>query len=222
MANREQRSKDKMKMKQKKEKQQNLKQHTGERGDDEDESGDSFQGFNLHSCQAKMDDAVNKFKTHLQSVTVGRASPGVLENISVLAYGAPTPLKGLAQIANRGAQLLVVNPHDPETLKAIEKAIRDSDLNANPIVEGSSVHVPFPKPTREYRDELLKQIAVKAEDSRTRIRTTRKNALDDLRKLKLPQDDEQASKRDIQRVTDEAIDDINSALKNKETDINTV
>jgi ribosome recycling factor len=212
LANREQRNHDKHKMKQKQAKQ---KAH-------DDAPSEAGSSFDTSRCKLHMESIMTKFKQSLSILRVGRAVPSFLDAVVVNAYGAPTPLKALAQVTVKGPQLLVVNVHDTGLLKSVEKAINGAGLGVSTSIENNSVHVPLPKPTREYRDELIKQASRKAEETKAALRQARQTAMNELKKANLPQDDNERGKQRIQKQLDDVMGITTQLLKEKETEINTV
>jgi ribosome recycling factor len=162
---------------------------------------------------------VNQFGT----VRTGRANPHLLDRVMVDYYGAQTPLKQLATLSAPEARLLTVSPYDKSAMKAIEKAIRDSDLGLNPSNDGNIIRLVVPELTEERRRELVKQVRHIAEEGRIGIRNVRRDVMHDLRELKnegeLGEDEEKRAEAELQKLTDERIAELDGLLKQKEAEI---
>jgi ribosome recycling factor len=157
------------------------------------------------------------------SVRTGRASPVLLDRIVVDYYGAPTPLRQLATISAPEARLLSVQPYDKSSIKAIEKAINESDLGLNPSNDGNVVRLVVPELTEERRRDLVKVARHIAEEGRVAIRNVRRDVMHDLRELKgageAGSDDEHRAEVELQKLTDSNITELDALLKGKEEEI---
>jgi ribosome recycling factor len=156
----------------------------------------------------------------------GRASPALVEHVTVDYYGAPTPLKQLAAITAPEPRLIVIQPWDAKLVPEIEKAIQKADVGISPVVDGKLVRLPIPPLTGDRRDELVKLAHKIAEEGRISIRNARRDAnevLKDLKTKKQLGEDEHFNAHDqIQKLTDRYIEQINTLLKTKEQEIHSV
>jgi ribosome recycling factor len=161
----------------------------------------------------------NKFNT----VRTGRASPQLLDRVSVDYYGTPTPLKQLATLHAPEARLLTIQPYDKSSMKAIERAIQESDLGLTPNNDGQIIRLVIPEMTEERRKEMVKVARNVAEEGRVAIRNIRRDVMHDLRELKeageAGSDDEHRAEEALQKLTDDKIGELDAALKAKEADI---
>ena len=173
--------------------------------------------------ELKMKAAVDHFHEDLKQLRTGRASPAILDGVMVDYYGTPTPLNQVGNLAVPEPTLITLQPWDPTTLPAIEKAIRASDLDLNPQNDGKIIRIPVPPLTEERRKMLVKHAHKQAEEGRIAIRNIRRDANDHLKKLlkehELGEDDERHALAEVQKLTDEHIEQINEGLKNKEAEI---
>uniref|UniRef100_A0A6V3TWY6 Ribosome recycling factor domain-containing protein n=1 Tax=Lotharella globosa TaxID=91324 RepID=A0A6V3TWY6_9EUKA len=167
-----------------------------------------------------MDMLIEDLQNDLRKFRAGRASPEMIEDLSVRAYGASTPLKSVGQIAVRDAYNLTVTVHDPSLLEQIDADLRNSNaLNAATKVEGNRVVVTFPKSTKESRENLVKQVKKECEQIKTKVRKVRQNALDEIKSAKLTKDEQFQMKDDVQKITDDAVKSIDKILDSKSKDI---
>ncbi len=157
------------------------------------------------------------------SVRAGRASPALLDRIVVDYYGAQTPLKQLATIHAAEARLLTIQPYDKSSMKAIERAIQESDLGLTPNNDGAIIRLQIPEMTEERRRQMVKVARSVAEDGRIAIRNVRRDTMGDLRELKeagdTGSDDEHRAEDALQKLTDEKVSEVDHALKAKEAEI---
>jgi ribosome recycling factor len=174
-------------------------------------------------ARRRMDRSVEATHTEFNTVRTGRASPALLDRINVDYYGQPTPLKQLATISAPEPRLLSVQPFDPSSLKAIEKAILESDLGLTPSNDGNVIRLSIPELNEERRRDLVKVVHGVAEQGKVAVRNIRRDVLHDLRELKKEgeagEDDERRAEAELQRLTDEATGHIDEALKGKEEEI---
>ena len=157
------------------------------------------------------------------SVRTGKASPALVENIDVEAYGSQMKLKQLALITTPEPRLLVIQPFDASTTKDIEKAIKESKLGINPAVDGKIIRLPIPSLSEERRKDLVKGIKQMAEEARVRIRSARRDGIDGLKKAqkdgKITEDDLASYEKEIQKLTDGFTKKIDDSVTSKEADI---
>jgi len=177
--------------------------------------------FDMKKCNKSMNDAVIHLSTEYNNIHIGRAVPDIIENIQVAAYGgASVTLKSLGQVTNRGSQTLLVNVHDPATIKDVVKALENANLDLSPTIDGSkTIVVPFPKPTREGREKLAAVARGKAEECRAWIRRARKESLDELKKLTMAKDDTYRAEQAIQKVHDDFIEKVKNLSSTKEKEL---
>jgi ribosome recycling factor len=177
----------------------------------------------LADAKDRMGKSVDSTRGELATVRTGRASPHLLDRISVDYYGSQTPLKQLANVATSDARLLTVTPFDKGAIGAIEKAIQDSDVGLTPNNDGNLIRLQVPELTEERRREMVKVVHGVAEEGRVAIRNIRRDTMHDLRELKkegdVGEDDERRAETALQKQTDEAIAEIDELLKGKEAEI---
>jgi ribosome recycling factor len=174
-------------------------------------------------AKAKMRHSVDTLMRELQTMRTGRASVSMLDTIRVDYYGTPTPLNQVGNLAVPDPTLITLQPWDPSLVPAIEKAIRASDLDLNPQNDGKLIRIPVPQLTEERRKNLVKVAHKHAEDSRVAVRNVRRDVNEHLKKLlkdhELSEDDEKHALAEVQKLTDQHIDEIGAALKKKEAEI---
>lgn len=170
----------------------------------------------------KMDKAMEALEKRFTTVRAGRANPSSLDGIMVEYYGSMTPLKQLATISVPEARQLLIKPFDKSCLSAIEKAILASNLGYNPGNDGETIRIVIPELTEERRRELAKQVKAMAEDAKVTIRNLRREGLEDVEKLELPEDQEKGMEKDIQDMVNEYNKKIEALTKEKEQELLTV
>ncbi|MGN7386785.1 ribosome recycling factor [Sporosarcina sp. SAFN-015] len=177
----------------------------------------------MDQTKDRMDKAIGSFTRQLASIRAGRANASLLDRITVLYYGAPTPLNQMAGISVPEARLMVIQPYDKTTLGDIEKAILKSDIGITPSNDGSVIRLAVPALTEERRKELVKEVKKEAEDSKVAIRNIRRDANDELKKLEkngdITEDELRRESDDIQKLTDSYIVKIDEIAKDKENEI---
>ncbi|HSI14286.1 MAG TPA: ribosome recycling factor [Chthoniobacter sp.] len=177
----------------------------------------------LLETEATMEKGFEYMQHEFAAVRTGKASPALVENIDVEAYGAQMKLKQLAVITTPEPRLLVIQPFDGSTTKDIEKAIKESKLGINPIVDGKIIRLPIPALSEERRKDLVKGIKQMAEEARVRIRSSRREGIDTLKKAqkdgKITEDDLTNFEKEIQKLTDGFTKKIDEAILTKEADI---
>jgi ribosome recycling factor len=177
----------------------------------------------LGDAQQRMDKSVDATHEHFNSVRTGRAAPALLDRITIDYYGTPTPLKNLATINAPEPRMLTIQPFDPSSIKAIEKAIQESDLGLTPSNDGKLIRLPIPQLTEERRKELVKLVRHMAEEGRVAVRNVRRDAIKHLEELvrsgDAGDDDERAAEARVQKLTDEHVGKIDELLKHKEAEI---
>jgi ribosome recycling factor len=177
----------------------------------------------LADGRERMTKSVESIRHEFGSVRTGHATPALLDRINVDYYGAVTPLKQLATISAPEARLLTVQPYDKSSIKAIERAILESDIGLTPGNDGNVIRLNIPELTEERRKQLVKVVRGIAEDGRVAIRNIRRDVMHDLRELKeagdTGSDDEHRAEVELQKVTDASIAELDELLKHKEDDI---
>ena len=177
----------------------------------------------LKDAGERMTKSVEATRSEFATVRTGRASPHLLDRVDVDYYGTTTPLKQLANVSASEARLLTVTPYDKSSIKAIEKAIMESDLGLTPSNDGNVVRLTIPELTEERRKDLVKVVHGIAEGGRVAIRNVRHGVQHDLRDLKSSgdagADEEHRAEADLQKLTDKHIKEIDSLLAGKEEEI---
>ncbi len=177
----------------------------------------------LQDAGERMSKAVQSAHYEFSTVRTGRASSALLERIVVDYYGAPTPLNQLSTISAPEARLITVQPYDKSSIKAIEKAINESDVGLTPSNDGNLVRLVVPELTEERRRELVKVVRHLAEEGRVAIRNVRRDVMSDLRELKSEgqagSDDEHRAEVELQKLTDAKVGELEKMLEAKEQEI---
>ncbi|HEX3688797.1 MAG TPA: ribosome recycling factor [Solirubrobacteraceae bacterium] len=177
----------------------------------------------LADARERMTKSVESTRHEFGSVRTGRATPALLDRIMVDYYGAVTPLKQMATVTAPEARLLTVQPYDKSSIKAIERAILESDVGLTPGNDGNLIRLAVPELTEERRKQLVKVVRHIAEEGRVAIRNIRRDVMHDLRELKeageAGSDDEHRAEVELQKVTDARITELDELLKHKEEDI---
>jgi ribosome recycling factor len=176
-----------------------------------------------NDLKRRMDGAIEALKREFAGLRTGRASTSLLDNIQVDAYGAAMPMNQVASVSVPEPRLLTVQVWDNGNIKAVEKAIIDSELGLNPQTEGNLIRVPIPELSEERREEMTKVAAKYAEQARVAVRNVRRDGMDGLKKLEkdgeISQDEHRARGDDIQQMTDGHISNIDELLEAKEQEI---
>lgn len=170
----------------------------------------------------KMDKTIENLQKRFTTVRAGRANPSSLDGIMVEYYGSMTPLKQLATISVPEARQLLIKPFDKSALGAIEKAILTSNLGYNPGNDGETIRIVIPELTEDRRKELAKQVKSLAEEAKVSIRNIRHDAIEDVKKAELPEDEEKGMEKDIQDMVNDYNKKIEKELKEKEQELLTV
>lgn len=177
----------------------------------------------LKDASHKMEQAVTHLKEELGGVRTGRATPAVLQRVTVEYYGSPVPLNQLASINIPEPRLLAVTPFDKGALGLIEKAIQSSDLGITPSNDGQVIRLAFPPLTEERRKDLVKQVHTRAEEGRVAVRNIRRHANDSVHKLvkdkEVGEDDARGAEKQLDGVTKKYVDSIDELLKSKEAEL---
>jgi ribosome recycling factor len=174
----------------------------------------------IQDATRRMDRSIEAAREHFNTVRTGRASTALLDRINVEYYGQQTPLKQLATINAPDPRMLTVQPFDPTSIKAVERAIQESDLGLTPSNDGKVIRLPIPQLTEERRKELVKVVRQYAEEARVAVRNVRRDVIDGLKKEQhVTADEEHRAEERVQKLTDEHVKRIDELLKGKEAEI---
>ena len=173
--------------------------------------------------EAKMQKSIEAYKNELDTVRAGRANPNILSRVMVDYYGTPTPVNQIGTVSCPDARTIVIQPWDSSTLKGIEKAILASDIGITPANDGKVVRLSFPQLTEDRRKELKKQVSKLGEDAKVSIRNIRRDAIDKAKDMKknseMTEDEQKASEKSVQDLTDKYIKEIDVITAAKEKEI---
>lgn len=174
-------------------------------------------------ADSRMEKCLESLKQQINKVRTGRASPALLDGISVEYYGTATPLRQLANVVVEDTRTLAITVFDRAIGPAVEKAIMTSDLGLNPSSAGAVIRVPLPALTEERRKDLTKVVRAEAEQSRVAVRNVRRDANEKLKALlkdkKISEDDERRAQDEVQKITDGAIKKVDAVLAEKEAEL---
>ncbi len=177
----------------------------------------------LQDAREHMEKSVDSTRLKFQSVRTGRASPALLDRITVDYYGAVTPLKQLSTINAPEARLLTVQPYDKGSIKMIERAIMESDLGLTPNNDGAIIRLQIPELNEERRKQLVKVVRQMTEEGKIALRNIRRDVMHDLKELRdegeAGADDEHRAEDALQKLTDDKVKELDAILKNKEAEI---
>jgi ribosome recycling factor len=177
----------------------------------------------IQDATRRMDKSVEAAQGEFTTLRTGRASPALLDRVQIDYYGQKTPLKQLATINAPEPRLLTVQPFDPNSLSAIEKAIQESDLGLTPSNDGKVIRLPIPQLTEERRQELVKVVRGMAEDGRVAVRNVRRDVIHHLKELvdkgEVGKDEEHRAEDQVQKLTDAHTKKIDELLQRKEAEI---
>lgn len=177
----------------------------------------------LQEAEEKMSKAVEFLTTEYGGLRSGKASPAMVETITVDYYGTPTRLKDLSNISTPEPRLLVIAPYDASALPNIEKAIIEANIGITPMSDGKVCRLPVPELSEERRKDLLKVAKSKAEEQRVAVRNVRRDANEQAKTLQkdggITEDDRDAAIKDIQKLTDKYVKDIDGMLEAKEAEV---
>ena len=180
----------------------------------------------LNHIKEKMSKTISVLQEDFSEVRAGRANPAILNKIKVDYYGTPTPINQVAGISVPEARLIVIQPWDVSLLKEIEKEILKAEIGINPNNDGKVIRLAFPELNEERRKELVKEIKKMAEDSKVSIRSIRREAMDEAKKLQkdnqMTEDELKGAEDQIQKLTDEKIAEIDKVLAEKEKEVMSV
>jgi len=177
----------------------------------------------LLETEATMEKGFEYMTHEFAAVRTGKASPALVENIDVEAYGSQMKLKQLALITTPEPRLLVIQPFDASTTRDIEKAIKESKIGINPAVDGKIIRLPIPQLSEERRKDLVKGVKQMGEEARVRVRSARREGIDAIKKAQkdghISEDDLGSYEKEVQKLTDQFVKKIDEALASKEADI---
>jgi ribosome recycling factor len=177
----------------------------------------------LTEAELKMTAAVEHTRSEFTKIRTGRANPGLITDLPVSYYGAPTPLQQLAGVTVPEPRMLVVTPYDRSAMKEIERAIRSSDLGLNPSNDGTIIRVVFPELSEERRREFVRLARERAEEGRVAVRNVRRHAKSEIAKLadagEVAEDQAHRGDRELQALTDRYVAEIDRYLRNKEKEL---
>ncbi len=177
----------------------------------------------LMTAEEGMEKAVDYMSHEFAAIRTGKASPALVDGIDVEAYGSMMKLKQLAMISTPEPRMLVISPFDASTTQAIEKAIKESKIGINPVVDGKIIRLPIPALSEERRRDLVKTCKTIGEETRVRVRSSRRDGMEALKKAQkegsITEDDLKTFEKDVQKLTDDFGKKIDEALVAKEADI---
>ena len=177
----------------------------------------------LNNAKEKMAKTCSSYEREMQSVRAGRANPQVLDRIMVDYYGTQTPINQIGNISSPEPRLLVIAPWEAKMIPQVEKAIQKSDLGLNPSNDGKIIRLVFPELNEERRKDLTKVASKGAEETKVAIRNIRRDAVDQIKKLKknseITEDDQKDAEEEIQKMTDKAIKEVDDIFAKKEKEI---
>ena len=173
--------------------------------------------------EEKMNKSIDSVSSEFAAVRAGRANAAVLDRIMVDYYGSPTPIQQVAAISSPDPRALVITPWDTTAVKAIEKAILNSDLGINPQNDGKAIRLNFPQLTEERRKDLVKQIHKYAEGGKVAVRNIRRDAMDHFKKMEkaseITEDELKQMEKDLQKMTDDSCKKLDDLLAKKEKEL---
>jgi ribosome recycling factor len=177
----------------------------------------------LLETEAAMEKGVEYMLHEFASVRTGKASPALVENIEVDAYGTSMRLKQLALISTPEPRLLLIQPFDASVTKDIERALKESKIGITPAVDGKLIRLPIPELSEERRNELVKTVRHMAEEARVRVRGSRRTGIDEIKKIekagKITEDHRHDLEDEVQKLTDKYVKEVDSHAETKEVDI---
>ena len=180
----------------------------------------------LADVEARMQKAVDATQHNFNTVRTGRANASLLDRITVEYYGAETHLKALANISSPDSSTLQIQPFDRSTMRAIEKAISESDIGLTPNNDGTSIRLNIPPLTTDRRKELVKMVAKLAEEGKVAVRNVRRDVIESIRKLEkakeISEDDSKSQQEQVDKLTDKFVKNIDKVTADKEKEILTI
>ena len=180
----------------------------------------------IKDAGSRMDKTIANIQNDLGTLRAGRANPKILDKITVDYYGTPTALNQVGNVSSPEPRLLVIAPWEPKMIGPIEKAIQKSDIGINPSNDGKVIRLLVPELTGERHKELCKQVKKMVEEGKVAIRNIRRDAMEGIKKLKkdssITEDDQKVAEKDLQKVTDSHIEELDKVGANKEKEIMSV
>ncbi|MDP8951108.1 MAG: ribosome recycling factor [Actinomycetota bacterium] len=177
----------------------------------------------LTAAERRMQGALDSIRREFSTIRTGRANPAILDRVEVEVYGTKMALRSVANVGVPEPRLLSVTPFDPGSIKAIERAISNSDLGLNPQSDGKIIRLSIPELTEERRRQLIKLARGMAEEGRVAVRNVRRDEMRDLKELRdvgeISQDDERRAEAELQQLTNSYIERIDAALADKEAEL---
>ncbi|MBB4635775.1 ribosome recycling factor [Longimicrobium terrae] len=177
----------------------------------------------LQKARQRMESAIEALRRDFQSVRTGKANPALLDSVRVEAYGNLMPLNQVGTVSAPEPRMLTIQPWDKTQIKAIEKALRESDLGLNPSNDGNLVRIPIPALTEDRRREFVKMLHKMAEEARVAVRQVRKDANDEVKARQkddgLSEDDIRREQGDVQKLTDQYVAKVEEMVKAKEAEV---
>jgi ribosome recycling factor len=177
----------------------------------------------LNNARERMEKVLETVRREFAGVRTGKASPALLDSVRVEAYGSMLPLNQVGTVSAPEPRMLTVQPYDKSQIKAIERALRESDLGLNPSNDGNLIRIPIPPLTEERRREYAKLLHKYAEEGRVAVRQARQHANDDIKKRQkdgeLSEDEARRSQDQVQKLTDEYVHKVDDLLKKKEAEV---
>ncbi len=177
----------------------------------------------LDTAKEKMKKSCAVYEQNLMGLRAGRANPQLLDRIMVDYYGTPTPINQVGNISSPEPRLLIIAPWEAKMIPQVEKAIQKSDLGLNPSNDGKIIRLVFPELNEERRKELTKVASKGAEETKVAIRSIRRDAIEQIKKMKknseITEDDQRDAEEDMQKITDKAIKEVDEIYAKKEKEI---
>ena len=177
----------------------------------------------INTAKEKMKKSCEVYEREMMSLRAGRANPQLLDRIMVDYYGTPTPINQIGNISSPEPRLLVIAPWEAKMIPQVEKAIQKSDLGLNPSNDGKLIRLVFPELNEERRKDLTKVASKGAEDTKVAIRSIRRDAIEQIKKLKknseITEDDQRDAEEDMQKLTDKAVKEVDDIFAKKENEI---
>ena len=177
----------------------------------------------INTAKEKMKKSCEVYEREMMSLRAGRANPQLLDRIMVDYYGTPTPINQIGNISSPEPRLLVIAPWEAKMIPQVEKAIQKSDLGLNPSNDGKLIRLVFPELNEERRKDLTKVASKGAEETKVAIRSIRRDAIEQIKKLKknseITEDDQRDAEEDMQKLTDKAVKEVDEILAKKEKEI---
>ncbi|HEV2744001.1 MAG TPA: ribosome recycling factor [Rubrobacter sp.] len=179
--------------------------------------------IDLSAAERRMQGAVDAVRSNFATIRTGRANPSLLDRIEVEVYGTKMDLRSVANVGVPEPRLLTVTPFDPNSLKDIERAIRDADIGLNPQNDGKILRLPIPELTEERRRDLIRMARSMAEEGKVSVRNVRRDEMRDVHELRregeISEDDERRAEAELQKLTDGYVKRVDGILSDKEAEL---